>query len=121
MSAGGRPTRASSRSSSLRSGQSRGIGGYPYYGYVDRLHERVVQNFARFAQRVDGRRVSLHKGLFQDTHHRRRSRLPTSIATGTTRSISAWKRIVPWLSEGAYVVLDDYNDYGGCRRAVDEL
>ena len=30
-------------------------------------------------------------------------------------------RIVPRLSAGAYVVLDDYNDYGGCRRAVDEF
>jgi hypothetical protein len=31
------------------------------------------------------------------------------------------ERIVPRLSAGAYVVLDDYNDYGGCRRAVDEF
>jgi hypothetical protein len=31
------------------------------------------------------------------------------------------ERIVPRVSAGAYVVLDDDNEYGGCRRAVDEF
>jgi len=31
------------------------------------------------------------------------------------------ERIAPYLSLGGYIVLDDYLDYGGCRRAVDEF
>lgn len=27
--------------------------------------------------------------------------------------------IYPHLSEGGFIILDDYNDYGGCRRATD--
>ena len=30
-------------------------------------------------------------------------------------------RLYPLWSAGGYFVIDDYNDYGGCRRAVDEF
>jgi O-methyltransferase len=114
--------KSKARYEAIRTGQSRGIGGDPYYGYVDDLYERVVDNFARFGQPVDGRRVALHKGYFQDTLH------PAS-AIAFAHIDCDWydpvklclERIVPCLSEGAYVVLDDYNDYGGCRTAVDEF
>jgi O-methyltransferase len=110
------------RYETIRTGQSRGIGGDPYYGYVEDLYERVIGNFARFGQPVDGRRVTLYKGFFQDTLHP-----PTEIAFAHIDC--DWydpvklclDRIVPRLSDGAHVVLDDYNDYGGCRRAVDEF
>jgi O-methyltransferase len=110
------------RYETIRSGQSRGIGGDPYYGYVEDLYERVIGNFARFGQPVDGRRVTLYKGFFQDT-------LQPSTAIAFAHIDCDWydpvklclDRIVPCLSDGAYVVLDDYNDYGGCRRAVDEF
>jgi asparagine synthase (glutamine-hydrolysing) len=110
------------RYETIRTGQSRGIGGDPYYGYVEDLERRVIDNFARFGQPVDGRRVSLHKGFFQDTLHP-----PPTIAFAHIDC--DWydpvklclQRIVPRLAEGGYVVLDDYNDYGGCRQAVDEF
>jgi len=110
------------RYETIRSGQSRGIGGDPYYGYVEDLYERVTGNFARFGRPVDGRRVTLYKGFFQDTLH-------PSTEVAFAHIDCDWydpvklclDRIVPRLSEGAYVVLDDYNDYGGCRRAVDEF
>jgi asparagine synthase (glutamine-hydrolysing) len=110
------------RYETIRSGQSRGIGGDQYYGYVEDLYERVIENFARFGQPVDGKRVALYKGFFQDTLHE-------SDAIAFAHIDCDWydpvklclDRIVPRLSAGAYVVLDDYNDYGGCRRAVDEF
>jgi asparagine synthase (glutamine-hydrolysing) len=110
------------RYEAIRSGQSQGIGGDPYYGYVEDLYERVVKNFARFGQTVDQRRVALHKGLFQDT-------LQPTTEIAFAHIDCDWydpvklclDRIVPCLSAGGYVVLDDYNDYGGCRRAVDEF
>jgi asparagine synthase (glutamine-hydrolysing) len=106
----------------IRTGQSRGIGGDPYYGYVADLYQRVVDNFARFGQPVDGQRVSLHQGVFEET-----LRPPPPIAFAHIDC--DWydpvklclERIVPRLSPSAFVVLDDYNDYGGCRRAVDEF
>jgi O-methyltransferase len=114
--------KSKARYETIRTGQSRGIGGDPYYGYVDDLHQRVVDNFARFGQPVDGRRVVLHRGLFQDT-------LRPATAIAFAHIDCDWydpvklclDRIVPCLSAGAYVVLDDYNDYGGCRVAVDEF
>ena len=38
------------RYETIRSGQSRGIGGDQYYGYIDNLYDRVVENFGRFGQ-----------------------------------------------------------------------
>ena len=114
--------KSKARYETIRSGQSQGIGGDPYYGYVDDLYQRVVENFARFGQPVDQSRVVLHKGLFEDT-------LQLSTDVAFAHIDCDWydpvklclDRIVPRLAPGGYVVLDDYNDYGGCRRAVDEF
>jgi asparagine synthase (glutamine-hydrolysing) len=59
--------KSKARYETIRSGQSQGSGGDPYYGYVDNLYDRVVENFEHFGQPVDGRRVSLYKGYFEDT------------------------------------------------------
>ena len=110
------------RYETIRTGQSRGIGADPYYGYVDNLYDLVVENFARFGQSVDDRRVTLHKGFFEETLY---PASPVAFAHIDCDWYDPVKlcleRIVPWLAEGAHVVLDDYNDYGGCRRAVDEF
>jgi asparagine synthase (glutamine-hydrolysing) len=114
--------KSKARYETIRTGQSRGIGGDPYYGYLDDLYQRVVDNFARFGQTVDGRRIVLHQGFFQDTLH-------PATAIAFAHIDCDWydpvklclERIVPCLSPGGYVVLDDYNDYGGCRVAVDEF
>ena len=110
------------RYETIRTGQSQGIGGDPYYGYVDNLYDRVVENFGRFGQPVDGRRVSLCKGYFEDTLHPQTDIAFAHIDCDWYDPVKlCLERIVPRLSAGAYVVLDDYNDYGGCRRAVDEF
>ncbi len=114
--------KSKARYETIRSGRSQGIGGDQYYGYIENVYERVLENFARFGQPVDGARVTLHKGLFQDT-------LILSDQIAFAHIDCDWydpvalclERIVPRLSTGGYVVLDDYNDYGGCRRAVDEF
>jgi len=114
--------KSKARYETIRTGQSRGIGGDRYYGYVEHLFGQVLANFARFGQPVDGSRVVLYRGLFQETLHP-----PTPIAFAHIDC--DWydpvklclQRIAPCLADGGYVVLDDYNDYGGCRRAVDEF
>jgi asparagine synthase (glutamine-hydrolysing) len=106
----------------IASGQSKGIGDDDYYGYDDGLYDRVAASFAAHGVPVDGQRVSLHRGLFDDTLH------PTA-PVALAHIDSDWydpvktclERIYPQLSPGGLVVLDDYNDFRGCREAVDEF
>ena len=116
MSSPGRATRRFEQASRAASGPTR------TYGYMDNLYDLVVENFARFGQPVDGRRVTLHKGFFEETLY---PASPVAFAHIDCDWYDPVKlcleRIVPRLAEGAHVVLDDYNDYGGCRRAVDEF
>ena len=79
------------RYAEITDGRSKGIGDDRYYGYEPDLYERVGGVFASFGVPVDGVRVSLHKGLFEDTllPDGPITLLRPSTATGTTRSRSA--------------------------------
>lgn len=106
----------------IASGRSEGIGGEEYYGYRPDLYAEVSQTFAEFGMPVDGERVVLVRGLFEETLHP-----PASVALAHIDS--DWydpvklclERIYPQLLDGGYVILDDYADYGGCRTATDEF
>lgn len=106
----------------IAEGTSRGIGGEAYYGYRDDLYEDVLAAFARHAIPVDGDRVSLHRGLFEDT-----MRFSATDRVAFAHIDCDWhdpvklclERIYDVLSVGGYLVSDDYHTYGGCRRAVD--
>ena len=112
---------AHARYAVIAAGNSSGIGGERYYGYREDLYTEVMGSFARFGLPVDQRRIALHKGLFEDTLE----------PDGATQIAFAhidcdWydpvllclERLAPHLPKGGAMVLDDYNDYGGCRRAV---
>jgi O-methyltransferase len=110
------------RYETIAQGKSVGIGGDEYYGYVENLYEKVLHSFSDFNIPVDGDRVSLHKGLFENT---------LKIGAGDRISLAHidcdWfdpvyyclSTISPVLSAGGVIVVDDYNDFGGCRKAVD--
>ena len=116
--------RAKERYKAIASGKATGIGGELYYGYRDNLYEDVVQAFNRNGLAVDGRRISLIKGLFEETW-----------PTANVQSVAFchidcdWydpvkfclERIAPKLARGGIIVLDDYHDYGGCQQATDEF
>lgn len=112
------------RYAAIKAGQSEGIGGEEYYGYRADLISDVKAAFARHGAPVDGARVRLHQGLFEDTWD----------AAGVQRIAFAhidcdWYDPVRFclescaakLSVGGLLLIDDYNDYGGCRAAVDEF
>lgn len=116
--------RAHERYAVIASGQSEGIGGDPYYGYEPDLLAKVRGNFAAFGLEVDGRRIRLVPGFFADT-------LPFA-GDGPVAFAHIdcdWYDPVMLclehsyrrLSPGGFIILDDYNDYGGCRRATDEF
>lgn len=108
----------------IAAGQSVGIGNEQYYGYRADLLEEVTASFAKHGVPVDGARVSLHKGLFENTWH------SSGICKIALAHIDCdWYDPVTFcldacadrLCDGGVIVIDDYSDYGGCRIAVDEF
>ncbi len=105
----------------ITAGQSQGLGGNRYYGYEQDLHAIVQGNLADFGIDTARRHVELIKGLVQDT-------LVVDQPVALAHVDVDWydpvktclERIVPRLSVGGVVVLDDYHDWGGCRKAADE-
>jgi O-methyltransferase len=110
------------RYGTIASGCAQGIGGDLYYGYeLDLLH-KVMGNFAAFGLTIDGDRFQLIEGFFEDT-----------VSFGVEMNIAFahvdcdWhdpvafclEQIYPRLAVGGFVILDDYNSYGGCRKATD--
>ncbi|MCI4592659.1 TylF/MycF family methyltransferase [Sphingobium sp. BYY-5] len=116
--------RSKQRYDIIASGKAEGLGGDTYYGYRDDLFDQVASQLARYGTPVDGDRVNLVKGLFQDS-------LPTlDIEQIAFAHIDCdWYEPVRYclnqtaecLTPGGLVVIDDYHDYKGCREAVDEF
>ncbi|MGE5148392.1 MAG: TylF/MycF/NovP-related O-methyltransferase [Candidatus Eiseniibacteriota bacterium] len=108
----------------IAAGKSNGIGGERYYGYRDDLLNEVKGSFDRFGLSVDQRRIALHKGVFADT-----IRLAPKARVAFAHIDCDWydpvrlclERIAPHMPRGGVFVLDDFNDYGGCRRAATEF
>ena len=108
----------------IASGTSHGIGGDRYYGYVENLFDVVTDNFTRFGCAPDQARILLVKGRFEET-------LPaTNVGAIALAHLDCdWYEPVsycldyvwPRLSPGGYIVIDDYNDWSGCRTATDEF
>jgi asparagine synthase (glutamine-hydrolysing) len=108
----------------ISGGKSKGIGGDQYYGYRSDLYSDVVASFRRFGIPVDGEKVALWKGLFEDTWPQRQPR-PVAFAHIDCDWYDPVKfclaAAAAQLSPGGILMLDDYHDYGGCRIAVDEF
>jgi len=105
----------------IREGRSNGIGGETYYGYLGDLYDRVCRSFAEFGMPVDGKRIVLHRGDFGATLNGG-AKNPVAFAHIDCDWYDSVRTcldsIGPRLAPGARIVLDDYNDYGGCRSAV---
>ena len=105
----------------IRSGQSKGLKGHAYYGYEDNLLDKVSDNFRRHGVPVDTNNVHLVRGLFQET-----LRVSDPVALAHVDGdwfesvMTCLQRIEPHLIEGGVLVIDDYDDWSGCRKAVDE-
>jgi O-methyltransferase len=108
----------------IASGKSTGIGKDGYYGYEPELRNRVIRSFEQHGLRVDGERIALVQGLFEDTLQLD-GKGPVALAHIDCDWYEpvklAIERIYPVLSRGGYLIFDDYLDYGGCRRAVHEF
>jgi asparagine synthase (glutamine-hydrolysing) len=105
----------------IKSGQSQGIGGNRYYGYTPNLVTRVANSFSEFGYPIDANNVALMKGMLQDTLHVDQPVALAHIDVDWYEPVkTCLERIYPRLSQGGAMVIDDYQDWSGCRAAVDE-
>jgi asparagine synthase (glutamine-hydrolysing) len=108
------------RYATIRAGKSKGIGNNTYYGYEDNLYELVRSNLGRFGIYEHADNVTLIRGLLQDTM---KISAPVAFAHVDVDWYEPVKvcleRIIPRLVTGGSVIVDDYHDWSGCRRAVD--
>jgi asparagine synthase (glutamine-hydrolysing) len=116
--------KSKARYETIRSRQSKGIGGDTYYGYQGDLFDKVSASFTDFGLPVDGERIVFHKGLFEDTvHFHPKSRIALAHLDCDWHDPVKFclERTIEVLSPGGLMILDDYNDYGGCRTATDQF
>lgn len=115
------PPQAHVRYAEIREGRSGGIGGKAYYGYVSDLRREVGESFRRYGLAVDGAGVALVAGRFEDTLP---AALPDAIAFAHVDCdwhdavAHVLASVAPRMARGAALVLDDWNDWGGCRTAA---
>ena len=109
------------RYKTITTGESKGIGGDVYYGYQRNVYDKVFNTFGHFGIDVAENNIQLIKGLIQDT-------LVVTSPVALAHIDVDWyepvrislERIEPRLSPGGALVIDDYEDWSGCRTAVDE-
>lgn len=112
---------AHARYTEIASGQSIGIKGDRYYGYKPGLLEEVQLNLAQFNIDLQHRRVHIWPGLFEDTLCIDQPVALAHIDCDWYNSvILCLARITPYLVPGGVLVIDDYQDWSGCKQAVDE-
>ncbi len=105
----------------IASGESPGLGGNTYYGYVEDLQGQVKINLERFGVDLEGDEVSLVAGVFENTVHPSEPVALAHVDCDWYDSVNVCiDRIAPKLTPGGIIVFDDYSSYSGCRKAVDQ-
>lgn len=110
------------RYATIVSGEAVGPGGSEYYGYEEDLLGKVSAAFSSAGYPVDDNRVQLVQGLFEDTLH---PDGPIALAhldgDWYESTMVSLQRVVPHLSVGGVLIIDDYRSWSGCAKAVDEF
>lgn len=105
----------------ISEGESKGISGDKYYGYENNLLKIVKNNLQKFGIDYKAQAVSLIKGLLQDTMQVNQTIAFAHIDVDWYDPVkTSLERIFPKLASGGSIILDDYHDWGGCRKATDE-
>ncbi len=105
----------------ISEGKSTGLNGNKYYGYEENLYALVQANLADFDVDTKKESVSLIKGLVQDTMQINEPVAFAHIDVDWYEPVkTCLEQIFPNLVVGGSLILDDYYDWGGCRKAADE-
>lgn len=110
------------RYKTIASGDSKGIRGDLYYGYRGDLLPTVTKSFEDFGIPMEGGRINLVKGLFDQTFPEIRGLDRIAVA----HIDCDWYDPVAFCLEatasrmfsGGYIIIDDFNAWGGARRAT---
>lgn len=103
-------------------GQAKGIGGDQYYGYMEDLYGIVQGNLKDFGIDCQNRTVTLIKGRIEDTMSIDRPVALAHVDVDWYQPVmTSLQRVTPNLVVGGSIILDDYLDWGGCRKAADEF
>ncbi len=109
------------RYATISEGRATGRDGETYYGYRDDLLGEVTESFARHGVPAPDSRVSLVRGLFQDTIT---GDEPVALAhvdgDWYESTMTCLERIAPRLVPGGRIVIDDFHTWAGCAKAVEE-
>lgn len=108
----------------IEAGKAEGLGGNRYYGYEDDLLNEVRENIRRYGIDVDGETVALIKGEFEKTLE-----FPPATRIALVHVDCDWyesvvcvlRRVETNVVGDGLIVVDDYLDYSGARRATDEF
>lgn len=110
------------RYDTIVSGTSVGIGDNLYYGYERDLKAKVEASFEEHGLPLLEHTVHLVEGLYEETL---RVDGPVSLAhidcDWYDSVMVCLEAIVPHLSRGGTIVVDDYHSWSGARRAVDDF
>lgn len=109
------------RYKTISDGKSKGLGDDLYYGYEPELLNKVKNNFSSFGINTRTSHVHFVKGLIQETMNINEPVVFAHIDVDWYQSVQySIENIWPNLVKGGIIILDDYLDWGGCRKAVDE-
>lgn len=110
------------RYKNIVSGEATGIDGDKYYGYETDLHSLVISNMEKFHVSIQRQKISLVKGLVQNTLNVDNPVALAHIDVDWYEPVTTCLRIIyPKLVLGGCIILDDYHDWGGCKKATDEF
>ena len=115
------PKEVHDRYAVISQGKSGGLGGDLYYGYETDLLNKVITNMESYGLQNKTQSITLVQGLVQDTL---RIDQPVALAHVDVDwydpVMTCLERIGPHLTPGGSIILDDYHNWGGCRKATDE-
>lgn len=104
----------------ISSGQAKGVDDTLYYGYEQDLLNKVKENFRNFNIITEAERIHFIKGLYQNTLRIEEDVAFAHIDADWYDSVMiCLHEIEPHLVSGAVMIIDDYYDWEGCKKAVD--
>lgn len=113
---------AHQRYRAIRSGQAEGRRRQPYYGYDKDLQQSVERALAHFGLSPTKSHIHFVRGLYRDTLYPPAAVALAHLDCDWYDSVkTCLERITPFLSPGGALIVDDYDYWSGCRRAVDEF
>lgn len=112
---------AHNRYAEIASGKARGIQGEAYYGYQNNLYEQVRKSLRDAGFPPEEHHIQMVRGFYEDALHVDEPVALAHLDCDWYDSVMVClRRIAPHLVSGGVLIVDDYEHWSGCRKAVDE-